>query len=118
MSIIQTKSESEFNSSLTTDNKKTNSNSTLDVTDYKKRNFFSSAMFELKQVEWPTFKHVLYWSFMVVCFTAIFSSILGVTDHTFESGRKFVDCTSSKGKGRDLPTCSTELLKNIFSVSN
>jgi preprotein translocase SecE subunit len=118
MSIIQTKNENLQNSPLVTDLQNSSPiTETVSNIQPKKVGFIRSSFQELKLVKWPTFKHVLYWSFMVVLFTTVFSSVLGVTDHILDSGTTFIECTSSKGKARDLPTCSSELLKNIFSVS-
>jgi preprotein translocase SecE subunit len=83
----------------------------------KKKSFLSSVIDELKKVEWPGLRYVVNWSVLVICFTAVFSLILGAGDHIFETGINFVSCSSAKGKGRDLGTCSTEFAKKLFGVA-
>jgi preprotein translocase SecE subunit len=83
----------------------------------KKRSFLGSVIDELKKVEWPGIRYVFQWSVLVICFTAVFSLILGASDHVFETGINFVSCSSAKGKARDLGTCSTEFAKKLFGVS-
>jgi preprotein translocase SecE subunit len=83
----------------------------------KKKSFLASVITELKLVKWPGLRYVLNWSVLVICFTAVFSLILGASDHVFETGINFVSCSSAKGKARDLGTCSTEFAKRLFGVS-
>lgn len=83
----------------------------------KKRSFLGSVIDELKKVQWPGFRYVINWSVLVICFTAVFSLILGASDHVFETGINFVSCSSAKGKARDLGTCSTEFAKKLFGVN-
>jgi preprotein translocase SecE subunit len=83
----------------------------------KKRSFLASVIDELKKVQWPSLRYVMNWSLLVICFTAVFSLILGGADHVFETGINFVSCSSAKGKARDLGTCSTEAAKKLFGVS-
>jgi preprotein translocase SecE subunit len=83
----------------------------------KKRSFLGSVIDELRKVEWPGLRYVLQWSVLVVCFTAVFSLILGASDHVFETGINFVSCSSAKGKARDLGTCSSEAAKKLFGVN-
>ena len=81
-----------------------------------KSNFLASTIEELKKVKWPNAKYVASWSIMVICFTAVFSMILGTSDHVFETGINFVDCSSTKGKSRPLDTCLTEAGRKLFGV--
>jgi preprotein translocase SecE subunit len=83
----------------------------------KKRSFLGSVIDELRKVQWPGLRYVLQWSVLVICFTAVFSLILGASDHVFETGINFVSCSSAKGKARDLGTCSSEFAKKLFGVS-
>ncbi len=83
----------------------------------KNKNFVTSVINELRKVQWPGLRYVINWSVLVVCFTAIFSLILGASDHVFETGINFVSCSSIKGKGRDLGTCTTEFAKKLFGVN-
>ena len=66
-------------------------------TDFKKRKsgFIGSTVDELKRVSWPTFRYVINWSCVIICFSALFAVSLGFFDHIFTGGIKFVDCTST-----------------------
>jgi preprotein translocase SecE subunit len=104
----------QLNDSLKTSTPKDN----LTAETNTKTNFLFSTIGELKKVKWPPFKYVISWSLMVICFTAVFSMILGASDHVFETSINFVNCTSPKGKARDLNTCTTEALQKLVGISN
>jgi preprotein translocase SecE subunit len=90
----------------------------LNKTIYKKKSFFAGVLEELKMVKWPTFQYVLRWSLLMIVFTSCFSLLLGASDHIFQNGIKFVDCTSPKGKSRDVSSCSTDFAKGIFGINS
>jgi preprotein translocase SecE subunit len=92
-------------------------NSSAPAVNTKKQSFLKSVFVELGKVKWPSLRYVLNWSLLVILFTAGFSIILGGADHVFESGINFVNCSSPKGKARDLSTCSGEFVKKLFFVS-
>ena len=117
---IQIKKDQNLVETLITDKKieTTTDNTSLNQVNTKKESFLKSVFVEVSKVKWPNLKYVLTWSSLVVVFTAGFSVILGASDHVFESGVGFISCSSPKGKNRDLSTCSNELLKKIFFVSD
>jgi preprotein translocase SecE subunit len=90
----------------------------LNQTVYKKKSFFVGVLEELKKVKWPTIQYVVRWSLLMVVFTGCFSLLLGGSDHVFQNGIKFVDCTSPRGKSRDVSSCSTDFVKGIFGVNS
>ncbi len=92
--------------------------SKLPKTSYKNKSFFGGVIDELKLVKWPTLQYVMRWSALMVVFTACFSLLLGGSDHVFQNGIKFVDCTSPKGKSRDVSSCATDFAKGIFGVNS
>jgi preprotein translocase SecE subunit len=116
---IQTKKDQNLVETAITDDKiiKTSINPTKKVENTKRVSFLKSVFIELKKVKWPGIKYVASWSVLVILFTGVFSLILGGADHIFESGISFVSCSSTKGKSRDLGTCSSELLKQLIFVS-
>jgi preprotein translocase SecE subunit len=67
----------------------------IDRKNTSKTGFIGSTIDELKKVTWPTFRYVLNWSAVIICFTALFAVSLGLFDHIFTGGVKFVDCTST-----------------------
>jgi preprotein translocase SecE subunit len=118
MAIINQNKSSLTNTNIGDKIPTTSNNSGSNIPDQsKKRSFLASVIDELKKVEWPGFRYVINWSLLVICFTAVFSLILGGADHVFETGINFVSCSSSKGKARDLGTCSTEAAKKLFGVN-
>jgi preprotein translocase SecE subunit len=90
----------------------------LNQTVYKKKSFFAGVLEELKMVKWPTLQYVVKWSLLMVVFTGCFSLLLGASDHVFQNGIKFVDCTSPRGKSRDVSSCSTDFAKGIFGINS
>lgn len=92
--------------------------SKLPKTAYKNKSFFGGVGDELKLVKWPTLQYVMRWSALMVVFTACFSLLLGGSDHVFQNGIKFVDCTSPKGKARDINTCSSDFAKGLFGINS
>jgi preprotein translocase SecE subunit len=83
----------------------------------KKRSFIASVIDELKKVQWPSFRYVVNWSVLVICFTAIFSLILGGADHVFETGIGFVKCSSPEGDKRELGVCSLQLARKLVGIN-
>ncbi len=79
----------------------------------KKPGFLESTIIELKKVTWPTIEYVIRWSLIIIAFTAFFSIILGFVDLVFESGIKYVDCTSASGRNQPIATCNNEFLADI-----
>lgn len=78
-----------------------------------KKGIIGSTIEEVKKVNWPSFGYVLKWSVTIVAFTFIFAIVLGVFDHGFKSGIKFIDCSSPQGKNRGLSQCGSELLQDL-----
>ena len=86
----------------------------ISPTKKKKTGFLVGVINELKEVEWPTFKYVVGWSATIILFTALIGSVLGFTDYYFESGVKFVDCTSPNGsKNQSIQDCAKDLTSNL-----
>ena len=80
----------------------------------KKTGFLGGVANELKLVEWPSFKYVVGWSSTIILFTALIGSVLGFTDYYFESGVKFVDCTSPNGsKNQSVQDCVKDLTSDL-----
>lgn len=118
MAIINQNKSSLTNTDLGIKIDTSGSNKMSDVPDQsKKRSFIGSVIDELKKVNWPTMRYVVNWSLLVICFTAVFSLILGGADHVFEGGINFVNCSSAKGKARDLGTCGTEFARKLVGIN-
>jgi preprotein translocase SecE subunit len=88
----------------------------------KKRGFIASTIDEMKKVEWPSFKYTSNWAVIIVIFTTFFSLTIGLIDHVFDSGLKYVQCTanittnasSDKDENNNrFKDCGTDLVKNI-----
>jgi preprotein translocase SecE subunit len=79
----------------------------------RKVGFLKSVWVELKQAQWPSFKYVLTWGITVVIFTLVFSIFLGFFDNIFNSGIKFVECTSPQGANDSIVDCTPELVENL-----
>jgi preprotein translocase SecE subunit len=114
--LVETQIGNSVLSDLKSNSKKTESN--LPKASYRNKSFFGGVRQELSSVKWPTLQYVLKWSALMVVFTACFSLLLGGSDHIFQNGIKFVDCTSPKGKSRDVPSCATDLAKGIFGINS
>jgi preprotein translocase SecE subunit len=76
-------------------------------------NFIATTFEELKKSQWPSFSYVARWGSVIIIFTAIFSLVLGFFDNTFNSGIRFVDCTSTKSRNQSLNSCTTEFLQKV-----
>lgn len=114
--LVETQIGGSTLSDIKSTSKKVESN--LPKTSYRNKSFFGGVVEELKSVKWPTLQYVLRWSSLMVVFTACFSLLLGGSDHVFQNGIKFVDCTSPKGKSRDVGTCSTDFAKGLFGINS
>jgi preprotein translocase SecE subunit len=88
----------------------------------KKQGFIASTIEEMKKVEWPSFKYTVNWSVIIVIFTTFFALSIGLIDHVFDSGLKYVQCTAnittaaSNDKDENnnrFKDCGTDLVKNI-----
>jgi preprotein translocase SecE subunit len=88
----------------------------------KKQGFIASTIKEMKKVEWPSFKYTVNWSVIIVIFTTFFALSIGLIDHVFDSGLKYVQCTAtittaaSNDKDENnnrFKDCGTDLVKNI-----
>jgi len=84
----------------------------------KQPGFIKSIFAELAKVEWPSAGYVINWSIVIVIFTVFFSLSLGFIDNIYESGIKFVACTSPEGRNLLYEddalssTCFSEFFKN------
>jgi preprotein translocase SecE subunit len=93
---------------------KSKKDSELDGKRVKKSSFISSTVDEMKKVSWPSFRYVVNWSCVIICFSALFAVSLGFFDHIFTGGIKFVDCTSTgykneqTDKQKKLNECSQQ----------
>ncbi len=79
----------------------------------KKKGFFGTTLEELKKVNWPSKKYVIIWSTTVIIFTIFFSLFLGFFDHIFNSGLKYIECTSPQGDNNSLDDCNKKLINNL-----
>jgi preprotein translocase SecE subunit len=79
----------------------------------KKISFLKSVWIELKKSEWPTAGYVFKWGITVILFTLIFASFLGIFDNIFNSGIKFIQCTSPQGSSDSVQKCTPDLIKNL-----
>ena len=121
MAVVKKNENSLVNSKIVDDNIKSPSSPEKEVIkdEPKKRGFIATTIDELKKFEWPTFSYVLNWTLVIILFTAVFSVSLGVVDNVFNSGFKFVDCTSIITQSEDVDTsnvlgdCSKDFLSNI-----
>jgi len=86
----------------------------------KKIGFLASVIDELKKVEWPNLSYITKWSVIIVIFTAVFAVSLSGVDHVYESGVKFVNCTSSQGENKFFDgnsvsgTCFQEFAQRVI----
>jgi preprotein translocase SecE subunit len=110
--LVETKVDSDSNGA---DKLNTNPEYSVDKREStdKKPGFLRSTIIELKKVTWPTIQYVLRWSLIIIAFTAFFSIILGFVDLVFESGIKYVDCTSPTGRNQPLSNCNSEFLQDV-----
>ncbi len=100
--------------STNADTKKTAKVSSTKLVKSKKTNFLGQVFAELRKVEWPSFKYVVGWSATIILFTAVIGSVIGFTDYYFESGVKFVDCTSPNGsKNQGVQECVKDLTTSL-----
>ncbi|NJL96923.1 preprotein translocase subunit SecE [Candidatus Gracilibacteria bacterium] len=90
----------------------------VDESKEKKKSFLATTIEELKKAEWPGIKYVLNWSLVIVLFTAIFAVSLGLIDNVFNSGLKFIDCTSVISDSNDanssqvISDCSKDFIQD------
>jgi preprotein translocase SecE subunit len=106
--------EIETQKKTTSEVKKTEKIKPVKQKNMKKTGFIGGVINELKLVEWPSFKYVAGWSTTIILFTALIGSVLGFTDYYFESGVKFVDCTSPNGsKNQSLQDCAKDLTSDL-----
>ncbi len=75
----------------------------------KKPGFIKTTIEELRKVNWPGLSYVLRWSSIIILFTVLVSLSLGLFDHIFTGGMKFVDCTSPSGRKQTVQSCGQEL---------
>lgn len=75
--------------------------------------FIATTIEELRKSYWPSFGYVVRWSVIIVIFTGIFSVSLGFFDNVFNSGVRFIDCTSAKSRNQNLQDCSRELAQKL-----
>jgi preprotein translocase SecE subunit len=80
----------------------------------KQPGFLATTVQELKKANWPTFRYTYSWSLVIVLFTVVVSVSLGLFDHSFTNGIKFVDCTSTQGRNQPIQTCGREFGENIL----
>lgn len=80
----------------------------------KKKGFLKSTKDELKKVDWPGFKYVVSWGAVVVLFATGLALFLGLFDHVFSSGMKYVDCTATMEE-TDISAkkCSQNLIDDL-----
>jgi preprotein translocase SecE subunit len=84
----------------------------------RKKGFIRSAIAELRLVEWPTFGYVINWSIVVIIFTLTLAVAVGGLDHVFDSGVKFLTCTSPQSGKQSVGECGTNLLENLTLRNN
>ncbi len=122
MAVVKKNEDSLVNSKMVDDKLKTGPRPKDDslTVETKKRGFIRTTIEEVKKVEWPSFSYVLNWTLVIILFTAVFSVSLGVVDNVFNSGLKFVDCTSiiTQAEGDTdtsnvLGDCSRDFLSDV-----
>ena len=99
-SVLDTVRNSETNSSAP----KIQSNTT------EKVNFFKSTIQELSKAEWPTFRYILNWIFVIIIFTSVISIFLSFVDNTSKSGVNYVSCFAKKNT---LGSCNEKLWNEL-----
>jgi preprotein translocase SecE subunit len=67
--------------------------------------FLSTTIEELKKVQWPTFNYTIKTTVIIIIFTLVFSSALGLFEHGMTSGVKFVACTTPEGSNQPIEEC-------------
>jgi preprotein translocase SecE subunit len=74
----------------------------------------SKIVYELKQVNWPSFRYVARWSGIIIIFTLVLGSALGFVDYYSASAIKLIDCTSPVGgKSRPINECLQQLSTDL-----
>ena len=111
--LIETNISGKTVTDIGTPNKKDKNQSKIKEEPEKKIGFLKSVWIELKKAEWPTAKYVFRWGVTVIVFTIVFASFLGLFDNIFNSGIKFVQCTSPQGFNDSPSECASELVENL-----
>lgn len=80
----------------------------------KPTSFLRTTVEELKKVEWPTFNYTMKTTVIIIVFTLVFSSALGLFEHGMTSGVKFVACTTPEGSNQPIGDCLNELKDQLL----
>ena len=75
--------------------------------------FIKTTIVELKKVEWPALNYVISWSIVVILFASFFAIGLGFFDRIFNTGLRYVTCTSSQGENQEIQECNKEAIETI-----
>ncbi len=80
----------------------------------KAASFLRTTIEELKKVEWPTFNYTMKNTVIIIIFTLVFSSALGLFEHGMTSSVKFVACTTPEGSNQPIGDCLNEFRDQLL----